>query len=81
MKDRCIRCAAETAYDETTHIDLRVGYIEGAGQLCINCYRLTSGELDHLSHFLVPVYTVRSTPNDMELGIKVRKLYYESLEK
>lgn len=37
-KDKCVMCGEETPYDETVHIDLRVGYIEGAGQLCIDCY-------------------------------------------
>ena len=37
MKDRCILCDAETAYEDTTHVDMRVGYIEGAGQLCGKC--------------------------------------------
>lgn len=78
MKDRCIRCGVETAYDETTHIDMRVGYVEGSGQLCVNCHKVTHGFPDHLSHFIVPAHTVRSTPNDMELGVKVRKLYYQT---
>ena len=33
-KDTCIICGIETAYDETTHIDMRTGYVEGAGQGC-----------------------------------------------
>lgn len=84
MKERCIRCNAETAYDVSTHIDMRVGYIEGAGQLCINCYRLNEMEEqdelnDHLKLITVPVSTIKNTPNDQELGGKVRQLYWESL--
>ena len=74
MKDRCILCGAETAYDETTHIDNRVGYIEGAGQLCINCYKVGT----NFNHIPIPVYVIETTPNDMELGQKVRRMYYES---
>ncbi len=37
-KDTCIMCGVETPYDFETHIDLRIGYIEGAGQLCSACY-------------------------------------------
>lgn len=37
-KDKCVMCGEETPYDETINIDLRVGYIEGGGQLCIDCY-------------------------------------------
>ena len=37
-KDNCIMCGVETPYEFETHIDMRVGYIEGAGQLCKDCY-------------------------------------------
>jgi hypothetical protein len=33
-KDICIICGKETPYLKTTHIDLRHGYVEGAGQAC-----------------------------------------------
>lgn len=32
--DKCVICGRETSYKKNTHIDLRVGYIEGAGQTC-----------------------------------------------
>lgn len=38
MKDVCVICATETNYDELDHIDKRYFYVEGAGQLCSNCY-------------------------------------------
>ena len=38
MKDKCINCKQETLYDKETHIDFRIGYIESAGQLCLDCY-------------------------------------------
>lgn len=38
MKDKCVSCDCETLYDKETHIDQRLGYIEGAGQLCLECY-------------------------------------------
>jgi len=37
MKDSCVSCGTQTQYDETTHIDMRTNYVEGAGQLCQNC--------------------------------------------
>jgi hypothetical protein len=37
-KDKCISCKKDTQYDEMTHIDMRCYYIEGAGQLCPDCY-------------------------------------------
>ena len=38
MKDKCVSCGAETAYEISTHIDMRNGYIEGLGQLCSKCH-------------------------------------------
>ena len=37
-KDKCVNCKRETLYSKETHIDFRLGYIEGAGQLCLDCY-------------------------------------------
>ena len=37
-KDNCVCCGKETPYDIDCHIDLRYYYIEGAGQLCRDCY-------------------------------------------
>ncbi len=37
-RDTCISCNKETQYDEFDHIDSRYFYIEGAGQLCANCW-------------------------------------------
>jgi hypothetical protein len=78
-KDTCIMCGAETPYEFETHIDYRYGYVEGAGQCCRDCYDGKKSELsnDHLQHFLVSAYTVKSTPNDAELGAKVRQAYWE----
>jgi hypothetical protein len=42
-KDICVMCGIETPYSIGTHIDYRIGYIEGAGQGCFkNCSSLTS---------------------------------------
>lgn len=38
MKDKCVTCNEETKYDREDHIDYRIGYIEGSGQLCFDCY-------------------------------------------
>lgn len=74
MKDKCVSCGSETAYDVSTHIDMRNAYIEGLGQLCSKCYN--SGK-NH-NHILIPEYLIIDTPNDNELGKKVRTLYYEN---
>ncbi len=36
-KDRCVKCGEITMYEKNVHIDRRMGYIEGAGQLCVSC--------------------------------------------
>jgi len=68
-KDTCVMCGVETPYEFNTHIDLRNGYIEGLGQLCVKCY-----ERDRTENILVPISLIKSTPNNMELGEKVRRL-------
>ena len=72
MKDRCVMCDKPTVYDMTDHIDIRIGYVEGCGQLCIECYEKSQ-------NIEVPKSLVAETPNDMELGSKVRKLFYNEL--
>lgn len=32
--DICVLCGEKTPYSVSTHIDHRIGYIEGAGQAC-----------------------------------------------
>ena len=38
--DKCISCGGKTQYDQFDHIDDRLFYIEGAGQLCPECFNL-----------------------------------------
>jgi hypothetical protein len=73
-KDKCIMCGVETPYDFETHIDMRLGYIEGAGQLCRSCF---NGNKD-ANDIIVSSHIVENTPNDQELGGKVRELYWQS---
>ena len=75
MRDCCVICGNETLYDFSDHIDMRYGYIEGVDQLCIECY---TGRTRTIS---VPAQVVQDTPNDLELGEKVRKIYWESGER
>jgi hypothetical protein len=77
----CVICAAETPYRFHDHIDYRFNYVEGAGQLCDKCGNKEELEIPINSDrnlFTVSEYTVLSTPNDQELGNKVRQLYWES---
>jgi hypothetical protein len=72
--EHCILCGVETSVKIGTHIDMRHGYIEGAGQLCPNCY---SRGTEH-GAVAVDYNIILGTPNDQELGAKVRKLYWEN---
>ena len=72
--DTCVMCGVETPYKRSTHVDMRIGYIDGAGQLCSKCY----GAGSNRNHFTVPEWLVENTPNDQVLGAKVRELYWES---
>lgn len=38
MKDNCVTCDKKTSYHTEDYIDTRIGYIEGVGQLCLDCY-------------------------------------------
>jgi hypothetical protein len=69
----CVMCSKETTILKSTHIDFRYGYVEGAGQLCRECYM---GENRNL--ITIEGRTILDTPNDTELGAKVRQVYWDS---
>jgi hypothetical protein len=69
----CIMCGKKTTTLKTAHVDFRYGYVEGAGQMCRECYL---GENRNL--ITIEGRTILDTPNDSELGAKVRELYWES---
>jgi len=72
----CILCGKKTTTLKTTHVDFRTGYIEGAGQLCRDCYM--KGSAESREHISIPKHYIKTYPNDMELGEKVRQFYYEN---
>ena len=72
--DHCVLCGVETIYKRSTHVDMRHGYIEGAGQLCTKCWNKGTER----RHMAIPMNLVYDTPNDQELGYKVRQLYNEN---
>ena len=79
--EKCVICGEATQYRFNDHIDLRYNYVEGAGQLCPKCGNKDEEPIaldSHRNLFTVSEYTVLSTPNDQELGAKVRQLYWES---
>lgn len=71
--ETCIMCGKETTTLKSTHIDFRTGYVEGAGQLCWECYTGKSRSL-----ITIDERTILDTPNDAELGAKVRRQYFEN---
>lgn len=76
MKDKCIMCNKETLFDVTDHIDMRYGYIEGAGQLCLDCY---CDKTSMTSKITIPKELILNVSNDQELGGIVRNLFYKHL--
>lgn len=81
QKEICIKCGKETNVDIATHVDFRSGYIEGVGQLCVTCYNgpddVTEVMRKRTTLITVSAETVLNTPNDEELGRKVRRSYWE----
>ena len=37
-KDKCVVCGYDSMYDIDEHVDMRNFYVDGAGQLCYDCY-------------------------------------------
>jgi hypothetical protein len=71
-----ILCNAKTTTLKTTHVDFRTGYVEGAGQLCRECYM--KGSSESREYISIPKHFVKTYPNDAELGEKVRQFYYQN---
>ena len=45
--DVCVSCGKTTSYKKTDNIVYRSGYIEGAGQLCLDCAQRDNEEVKH----------------------------------
>jgi len=86
----CILCGAETDVDVNTHVDFRFGYVEGAGQCCVKCYDKTryNGSSEYVANTMrnrttlitISAEEILDTPNDMELGAKIREKYWDLLK-
>ena len=37
--ERCVVCGCATEYTKETPVSKRIGYVEGAGQLCHDCHK------------------------------------------
>jgi hypothetical protein len=70
-KENCVICGKETTVDRNTHVDFRINYIDGVGQLCKSCFN-NSESRDML---IIPKDFIFQYPNNYELGEKVREFY------
>ncbi len=73
LYEKCIMCGVETTILKTTHVDFRYGYVDGAGQLCRECYLSEDRNLITINSRII-----LDTPNNAELGEKVRQIYWDS---
>ena len=69
----CIMCGKKTTTLKTAHVDFRYGYVDGAGQMCRECYLSENRNLITLEGRMI-----LDTPNNAELGEKVRQIYWDS---
>ena len=72
-------CGKETNININTNVDMRgPSYIEGAGQLCGECY--LKGNSSSRDMITIPKHFIKTYPNDFELGEKVRRYYYQEYD-
>jgi hypothetical protein len=70
MKENCVKCGKETPYDERNHIDQRLFYVEGAGQLCGLCWR--DAYLNDMPLFREDISPDQSLPESTQSGEGLR---------
>ena len=76
-REKCITCKSETPYHLSTDIEYRSHYVEGAGQMCKDCWDDLCGSGEDTIYF-IPESMIKETPNDSELGQKVRSMYHKN---
>lgn len=80
MKDKCIICGVDTPYEVSTNVDLRLYYVDGAGQLCSKCANEPTQKEEDEEFVKVPVSVIKKESNYYGLGHYVAKLYYNKLK-
>ena len=78
-KDNCISCGVHTPYQHDVNIEYRSHYVEGAGQMCKECWDDLCGSGEDRIYF-IPETMIKETPNDSELGNKLRKMYHKTIK-
>lgn len=89
LYETCVLCGDLTDVLKTTHIDFRTGYVEGSGQCCISCFNRTNEHIrrreeeyiertmrNRRTLITVSAEDILDTPNDQELGAKIREIYH-----
>lgn len=76
LKDKCIICGDDSDYDFNAHVDTRLYYVEGAGQLCKFCWD-SMGEPEDDKYLKIPKHFIIKYSNDQELGRKIREYFYK----
>lgn len=71
-KEKCVICGVDTNYNISTNVDMRVGYIEGVGQLCLECYNKDTSDDETIT---ISKKMVLDNPNDSILGSKIRRIF------
>lgn len=87
--DKCVMCGKDTGYEVSYPIDLRHGYIEGAGQTCPGGCKKTEEEVINeevpeikIERIIgIPEEYFKNSPNDFDFAKKVRTYYYENYVK
>jgi hypothetical protein len=69
-KDKCIICGVETPYDYETSVDVRMWYVETAGQLCARCYNGNDCKIE------IPCSIILDAPSNEALGEMVKHMYF-----
>ena len=73
--ENCVSCGEETPYKFSDNIYTRNWYVEGAGQLCKECWNDYFENDDNV--LMISEKIIKDTPNNYELGEKVRSIYYK----
>ena len=76
--DNCVVCGKPSPYKTSTHIDYRIGYVEGAGQGCFKSNGCIESNQSEREMIMIPKNLVEKFPNNMQLGEAVRKYFWEN---
>lgn len=81
--DICVICGKPSHEPKNKHIDFRTGYVEGSGQVCLDCHhgKTSKKEFINSNIFYIEESLILENPNDSDLGKKIRQEYWKNKEK